>query len=79
MTDQKCDEKLLNVTSKDFNGPIPSVPSLEKDIWLLISWIFIIICFMYYISRSTLWRKVVDLIRTTWREAEAQAQHEHMD
>jgi len=75
-TELKSDEN-INVTSQDFVGPLPSTPTKDIDIWLVIAWIFIIICFFHYASKSILWKKIIELIRTTWREAEDQ--HEHAD
>ena len=75
-TELRSDEN-INVTSQDFIGPLPSTPTKEIDIWLVIAWIFIIVCFFHYASKSILWKKVIDLVRTTWREAEDQ--HEHAD
>ncbi|XP_069705621.1 thioredoxin domain-containing protein 15 isoform X2 [Periplaneta americana] len=67
----------LVVTSADFGGPVPSVPVKETDYCLALSWIFILVCGVYFFSKSTWWRWIVETIQNTWREAEAQ--HEHVE
>lgn len=65
------------VTSADFAGPVPSTPEKETDYFLGISWLFIIVCAVYYFSKSRWWKWIVETIQNTWRESEAQ--HEHND
>jgi len=67
----------LYVTSADFTGPVSSIPSNETDYCLVLSWIFIISCVLYFTSRSRWWQQFVELIQNTWRESNAQ--HEHVD
>ncbi|KAJ9591979.1 hypothetical protein L9F63_001491 [Diploptera punctata] len=67
----------LFVTSADFGGPVPSVPVKETDYCLALSWIFILVCGVYFFSKSSWWRKIVETVQNTWREAEAQ--HEHVE
>lgn len=67
----------LFVTSADFNGPVPSVPVKETDYCLALSWIFILICGVFFFSKSSWWQWIVETIQNTWREAEAQ--HEHVE
>lgn len=67
----------LYVTSADFMGPIASTPSNEMDYCLVLSWIFIIACMLYFTSRSRWWQQFVEAIQNTWRESNAQ--HEHVD
>ncbi|KAH0944856.1 hypothetical protein HN011_002515 [Eciton burchellii] len=67
----------LYVTSADFTGPVSSVPSNETDYCLVLSWIFIVACVLYFTSRSRWWQQFVELIQNTWRESNAQ--HEHVD
>ncbi|KAL6424166.1 hypothetical protein ACFW04_009791 [Cataglyphis niger] len=67
----------LYVTSADFMGPVASTPSNEVDYCLVLSWIFIIACVLYFTSRSRWWQQFVELIQNTWRESNAQ--HEHVD
>lgn len=67
----------LYVTSADFKGPVANTPSNEVDYCLVLSWIFIIACVLYFTSRSRWWQQFVELIQNTWRESNAQ--HEHVD
>ncbi|EZA61798.1 hypothetical protein DMN91_004113 [Ooceraea biroi] len=67
----------LYVTSADFTGPVSSVPSNETDYCLVLSWIFIVACMLYFTSRSRWWQQFIELIQNTWRESNAQ--HEHVD
>ncbi|XP_011861972.1 PREDICTED: thioredoxin domain-containing protein 15 isoform X2 [Vollenhovia emeryi] len=67
----------LYVTSADFTGPVSSTPSNEMDYCLVLSWIFIVACVLYFTSRSRWWQQFVELIQNTWLESNAQ--HEHVD
>ncbi|XP_021916367.1 thioredoxin domain-containing protein 15 isoform X2 [Zootermopsis nevadensis] len=67
----------LFVTSADFGGPVPSVLVKENDYCLALSWIFILVCGIYFFSKSTCWRWIVETVQNTWTEAEAQ--HEHVE
>lgn len=67
----------IYVTSADFSGPVSSTPSNETDYCLVLSWIFIAACALYFTSKSHWWRQFVELVQNTWRESNAQ--HEHVD
>ena len=67
----------LYVTSSDFAGPVPSTPSNETDYCLVLSWVFIAACALYFTSQSRWWQQFVELVQNTWRESNAQ--HEHAD
>ncbi|XP_043598330.1 thioredoxin domain-containing protein 15 isoform X1 [Bombus pyrosoma] len=67
----------LYVTSLDFAGPVSSTPSAGTDYCLVLSWIFITACALYFTSQSRWWQQFVELIQNTWRESNAQ--HEHAD
>lgn len=69
--------QVLLVTSKDFQGPVSSVVEKETDYFLVLSWLFIIICSVYYFMQSKWWRMIVEMVQNNWRESEAQ--HEHND
>lgn len=66
------------VTSDDFSPTSPlKVTMLEEtfDGYLLLSWMFIIACIIYYFSKSQTYRQIVEMINRTWRESnEAQLQ-----
>lgn len=70
-------EEKSYVTSADFSGPVCSVPAKETDLFLGLSWAFIVICAIYYFTKSKWWKWIVETIQNNWRESEAQAQHEH--
>ncbi|XP_066597870.1 thioredoxin domain-containing protein 15 [Prorops nasuta] len=67
----------LYVTSADFSGPVSSVPSNETDCCLVLSWVFISACMLYFTSKSRWWQQFVELIQNTWRESNAE--HEHVE
>lgn len=67
----------LFVTSADFSGPVPSTPSNETDYCLVLSWVFIAACALYFTSKSRWWQQFIELVQNTWRESNAQ--HEHVD
>ncbi|XP_026732421.1 LOW QUALITY PROTEIN: thioredoxin domain-containing protein 15-like [Trichoplusia ni] len=67
----------LLVTSKDFQGPVSSVVETETDYFLVLSWLFIIVCSIHYFMQSKWWRMIVEMVQNNWRESEAQ--HEHND
>jgi thiol-disulfide isomerase/thioredoxin len=76
ITDLEVAEK-LNVTSQDFHGPLPSVPSKDRDLYLYLAWVFVIVCFLNYARRSVIVKTAIEFVRVTWREAEDQ--HEHQE
>lgn len=67
----------LYVTSSDFAGPVSNIPYNGTDYCLVLSWIFITACALYFTSQSRWWQQFVELIQNTWRESNAQ--HEHAD
>ncbi|XP_053610874.1 thioredoxin domain-containing protein 15 [Plodia interpunctella] len=67
----------LLVLSKDFQGPVSSVVEKDTDYFLVLSWLFIIVCSIYYFMQSKWWRMIVEMVQNNWRESEAQ--HEHND
>lgn len=69
--------QVLLVTSKDFQGPVSSIVEKETDYFLVLSWLFIICCSIYYFMQSKWWKMIVEMIQNNWRESEAQ--HEHND
>ncbi|XP_076292960.1 thioredoxin domain-containing protein bug isoform X2 [Lasioglossum baleicum] len=67
----------LYVTSLDFAGPVSSTPSNETDYCLVLSWVFIAACALYFIFQSSWWEQFVELVMNTWLESDVQ--HEHAD
>jgi len=69
-----------NITDQDLLGPLSSEPQTKFDYLLLFSWLFCITCFLYMFAKSNLFKTIVETVRNTWREAEAQhQQHQHID
>ncbi|KAG5669324.1 hypothetical protein PVAND_017212 [Polypedilum vanderplanki] len=77
-TNLKPNTSNVVVTSEDFSPTSPlKVTMLEErvDIFLWISWIFIIVCAVYYFTKSRTYGQIVEMINRTWRESnEAQMQ-----
>ncbi|CAG4982274.1 unnamed protein product [Colias eurytheme] len=67
----------LLVMSKDFQGPVSSVVEKETDYFLILSWLFIVVCSIYYFMESKWWTMIVEMVQNNWRESVAQ--HEHND
>lgn len=72
--------KNVVVTSDDFSPTSPlrvSMQELQFDGYLVLSWSFIIVCSIYYFSKSRIFRQITEMINRTWRESnEAQLQQE---
>lgn len=66
----------LNVTSADMTGPVPAALQERIDYILLLSWTFTIICMCIWFLKSSFCHRIVESIQNTWREAEAQHEHE---
>ena len=49
----------------------------ETDIYLHMSWAFVIICALGYFGKSSFCQNIIETMRNNWREAEIQ--HEHND
>ncbi|GAB6028292.1 hypothetical protein CHUAL_002470 [Chamberlinius hualienensis] len=65
-----------NVTSADFEGPLPNTPTTEADLLLWLAWIFITACATVSITKTSFFNRIVEALWTNWNEAEAQHQHE---
>lgn len=70
-------EDVIIVHSQDFQGPVPSVIDKEIDYFLILSWSFVIACCIYFVSRSSWWKLLVEMIQNNWRESTGQ--HEHVE
>lgn len=60
------------VTTDDFSSTSALRNSMQEeqfDIYLWLSWIFIIICSIYYFIRSKTFKQIVEMINRTWRES----------
>ncbi len=67
----------LSIYESDFEGPMPTEVVPETDIYLHLSWIFILVCTLGYFGKSSFCQNIIEAIRNNWREAEIQ--HEHND
>ena len=67
----------LIVQEGDHDGPMPTKVVPVSDIYLHISWIFVLICALGVLGKSPFCRGIIEAIRNNWREAEIQ--HEHND
>ena len=65
------------VKEVDWEGPMPTEMVPESDLYLHISWIFILICALAYFGKSPFCQNLMESFRNNWREAEIQ--HEHND
>ena len=58
-------------------GPVPSVAVKPYNYYLLLAFLFTLLCGLREFSKSPLARQLLDTVRNNWREAEIQ--HEHTD
>lgn len=65
------------LTEQDQQGPVPTTPEDRVDFVLVLSWLFVMFCFSYLFGKSAIFKKIVETVRNTWIEAEAQ--HEHLE
>jgi len=69
-----------NVTEpneEDWEGPVPSVAVKSNNYYLLLAFLFTLLCGLREFSKSPLAGQLVDTLRNAWREAEIQ--HEHTE
>ena len=67
----------LIIMESDMEGPMSSKFVPETDIYLHMSWAFVIICALGYFGKSSFCQNIIETMRNNWREAEIQ--HEHND
>lgn len=67
----------LYLVLSDFLGPLSNTPTNGTDYCLVLSWVFIAACALYFTTKSRWWQQFVELVQNTWRESNAQ--HEHAD
>jgi len=65
------------VESGDFEGPVPSVPVEQRNLYLWLALAFSLLCGVFQFSKSPLARQLRAQVAMAWREAEIQ--HEHHD
>ncbi|EDV98086.1 GH22922 [Drosophila grimshawi] len=52
------------------NGPVPTEPGHKTDLYLFLSWGFIIVCLGNYVRRTLFWKQLVEMVQRNWRESE---------
>lgn len=67
----------LVVTAEDRQGPMPTRAVAVPDYYLLLAWLFTILCAVGYFAKSSYCQLIIESVRNNWREAEIQ--HEHID
>lgn len=65
------------VTSDDFNGPLSNKMVNETDFCLFIAWGFILLCSVYYFTKSKTFLYITEMIRRNWIESEQHAQRKN--
>jgi thiol-disulfide isomerase/thioredoxin len=71
-TNLKPNSSSVVTTSDDFSPTSPLKVAMQEekfDIYLWLSWIFIIVCCIYYFTRSRTFRQITEMINRTWRES----------
>ncbi|KAI9558125.1 hypothetical protein GHT06_014878 [Daphnia sinensis] len=68
---------VLNRTTADYQGPLPTSVIEQTDQWLILAWVVLFLSLVYWFTRSNLFWTLMENVRNTWREAEAQ--HQHID
>jgi len=69
-------ENITEVSEDDYHGPVPCVPRQTTNYYLLLAFIFTLLCGLWHVSNSHCTRWLLDTVRNLWREAEIQHEHE---
>lgn len=67
-TNLKPSSTNIFVTSDDFSNPL-RIQQETFDPYLWLSWIFIIVCAIYYFTKSSTYKSIVEFINRAWRES----------
>jgi len=70
-------QNVTEPSSEDWEGPVPSVAVKSHNYYLLLAFLFTLLCGLREFSKSPLAGQLVDTLRNAWREAEIQ--HEHTE
>jgi len=70
-------QNVTEPSSEDWEGPVPSVAVKTHNYYLLLAFLFTLLCGLREFSKSPLAGQLVDTLRNAWREAEIQ--HEHTE
>ncbi|XP_069124791.1 thioredoxin domain-containing protein 15-like [Argopecten irradians] len=63
----------VNVTEKDYEGPLSSIPTEETDYLLWVAWLFVLIFTGIVFVQSTYGQQCITKVRILWQE------HQHID
>lgn len=65
------------VTSDDFNGPLSNKMVNETDFCLFLAWGFILLCSVYYFTKSKTFVYITEMIKRNWIESAQRSQLEN--
>jgi thiol-disulfide isomerase/thioredoxin len=71
------ENEAVQLIVEDYSGPVPSTVVDKFNYNLLVAYLFIILCVLVNLSKSTYVTSLTDTMRNLWREVEIQ--HEHAD
>jgi len=70
-------QNVTEPSDEDWEGPVPSIAVKSHNYYLLLAFLFTLLCGLREFSKSPLAGQLVDTLRNAWREAEIQ--HEHTE
>jgi len=70
-------QNVTEPSAEDWEGPVPSIAVKSHNYYLLLAFLFTLLCGLREFSKSPLAGQLVDTLRNAWREAEIQ--HEHTE
>jgi len=70
-------EQTIQLLVEDYSGPVPSTVVEKFNYNLLVAYLFILLCLLVNLSKSTYVTHLTDTLHNLWREVEIQ--HEHTD
>lgn len=71
------DQQTVQLLVEDYTGPVPSTVVEKFNYNLLVAYLFILLCLLVNLSKSTYVTHLTDTLHNLWREVEIQ--HEHAD
>eukprot|EP00088_Acartia_fossae_P027648 TRINITY_DN2839_c0_g1_i1.p1 TRINITY_DN2839_c0_g1~~TRINITY_DN2839_c0_g1_i1.p1 ORF type:complete len:327 (-),score=88.78 TRINITY_DN2839_c0_g1_i1:281-1261(-) len=78
ITGAKPDQNFeIELLEQDYEGPVPNTVVEKLNYNLVLAYLFILLCLLVNISKSTYVTNLTDTLRNLWREVEIQ--HEHAD
>jgi len=77
LTGIKPVNKTQQLLPQDYIGPVPTEAVVGRNYYLLLAYVFSLLCGLVQFSKSPLCERMIDTVRNAWQEAEIQ--HEHAD